>query len=66
MMELFWTVIGILGAIVIVVFAVASVTIWICNATDPCHHSYERIDDYNDKKMILVCRRCGKIKKLRK
>ena len=31
-----------------------------------CLHSYERIDTCNDKKMILVCRRCGKIKKLRK
>ena len=31
-----------------------------------CKHSYERIDDYNDKKMILICRKCGKIKKMRK
>lgn len=34
--------------------------------SESCKHSYERIDDYNDKKMILVCRRCGKIKTLRK
>ena len=31
-----------------------------------CKHSYERIDTCNDKNMILVCRRCGKIKKLKK
>ena len=41
-------------------------SIWIMKACDSCKHSYERIDDYNDKKMILICRRCGKIKKLRK
>lgn len=34
--------------------------------SDNCKHSYERIDNCNDKKMILVCRRCGKIKTLRK
>ena len=32
----------------------------------PCYHSYERVDTCNDKKMVLVCRKCGKIKKLRK
>ena len=31
-----------------------------------CKHSYERIDDCNNKKMILICRKCGKIKKIRK
>jgi Flp pilus assembly protein CpaB len=45
---------------------VVALSIWIIKACDSCKHSYERIDDYNDRKMILVCRRCGKIKKLRK
>ena len=40
--------------------------IWVTSPQCGCNHSYERIDDCNDKKMILVCRRCGKIKKLRK
>ena len=65
-MELFWIFIGILAVIIIAAFTIAGVTIWICNATDPCKHSYERVDTCNDKKMILVCRRCGKIKKLSK
>ena len=51
--------------IIIVVGAVAS-GICVMKACDTCNHSYERIDTGNDKKMILVCRRCGKIKKLRK
>ena len=34
--------------------------------SESCKHSYERMDNCNDKKMIFVCRRCGKIKKLRK
>lgn len=33
---------------------------------NPCKHSYERIDKYEDKQMILVCNKCGKIKRLRK
>lgn len=45
---------------------IAALSIWVMKACDPCTHSYERIDDYNDKKMVLVCRRCGKIKRLRK
>lgn len=49
-----------------VAIGAAAVSIWIIKACEPCNHSYERIDDANDKKMILVCRRCGKIKKLRK
>lgn len=56
-------------SVVLAIAAMASIgalSIWIMKACDPCRHSYERIDDYNDKKMILVCRRCGKIKKLRK
>jgi hypothetical protein len=45
---------------------VAALVVWIMKACDPCTHSYERIDNCNDKKMVLVCRHCGKIKKLRK
>lgn len=65
-MELFWILIGILAVIVIGTFTVAGVTIWICKATDPCRHIYERVDICNDEKMLFVCRKCGKIKKLRK
>ena len=54
--------------ILICVFAmlIAGVTLWICLATSPCEHYYKRIDSCNDKKMVLVCKRCGKIKRLRK
>lgn len=45
---------------------VAALSVWVMKACCPCEHSYERIDDCNDKKMVLVCRRCGKIKRLRK
>ena len=45
---------------------VVGVILNIYKITEQCLHSYERIDTPNDKKMILVCRRCGKIKKLRK
>jgi hypothetical protein len=49
-----------------VMAGVVGLSIWVIKACDSCKHSYERIDTCNDKKMILVCRRCGKIKKLRK
>ena len=49
-----------------VMSGVVALSIWVMKACDSCKHSYERIDDCNDKKMILICRRCGKIKKLRK
>jgi hypothetical protein len=58
-----------IGVIAVSFFVVAMVTgaiILICRYTDKCQHSYERVDTCNDKNMILVCRRCGKIKKLRK
>lgn len=45
---------------------IVALSIWVMKACDSCKHSYERIDNCNDKKMVLVCRRCGKIKKLRK
>lgn len=51
---------------IIAMGSVIALSIWFVKAYDSCKHSYERIDTYNDKKMILVCRRCGKIKKLRK
>ena len=47
----------------IVVVVLSFGVMMVCNS---CKHSYERIDTCKDKKMILVCRRCGKIKKLRK
>ena len=56
-------------AVVLGIVAMGSVialSFWIMKVCDSCNHSYERIDNCNDKKMILVCRRCGKIKKLRK
>jgi hypothetical protein len=49
-----------------VITGVVALSIWVMKACNACQHSYERIDNCNDKKMILVCRRCGKIKKLRK
>lgn len=49
-----------------IIAGVVALSIWVMKACDSCCHSYERIDDCNDKKMILVCRQCGKIKKLRK
>lgn len=58
--------IGVIAVSFFVVAMVAGATILICRYTDTCQHSYERVDTYNDKNMILVCRRCGKIKKLRK
>lgn len=55
------------GALVFLIAVVVILTIVAYKLTDgSCKHAYERIDDYNDKKMILVCRKCGKIKKLRK
>ena len=59
-------------AIVAVVFGfgvisgIIAVSIWFWKITNPCPHTYERIDTPNDKKVILVCRRCGKIKKIGK
>lgn len=51
---------------IIVMVSIAALSIWIMKACKSCNHSYERIDDYNDKRMVLVCRRCGKTKRLRK
>jgi hypothetical protein len=45
---------------------IAGISIWVYRVTTICLHTYKRIDDCNDKKMVLVCQRCGKIKRLRK
>ena len=50
----------------IVISGVIALSMWVMKTCNACNHSYERIDGANDKKMILVCHRCGKIKKLRK
>lgn len=52
-------------AIIAMAFVVA-LALLVLKICDSCNHCYERIDTCNDKKMILVCRRCGKIRKLRK
>ena len=44
----------------------AVLSILVIKIRNSCNHSYERVDTCNDKKMILVCDKCGKIKKLRK
>ena len=51
---------------VVLMIAFVGVLITTLKISDNCNHIYERIDTCNDKKMILVCRRCGKINKLRK
>ena len=59
-------ILAIVGGTMLITFSVAAIGVWIVKVCDSCNHSYERMDTCNDKKMILVCRRCGKIKKLRK
>ena len=58
--------IGAILALFIIISDICSLSIWVSRATDRCKHSYERIDDCDDKKMILICRKCGKIKKINK
>lgn len=65
-MEGFLIFAGVIGTLFLFVGGIAALTNWFSHFDGPCHHSYERIDTCNDKKCILVCRRCGKIKKLRK
>ena len=50
------------------IIAMAFIGVLVCTiiVDDKCKHSYKRIDDCNDKNVVLVCHRCGKIKKLRK
>jgi hypothetical protein len=50
----------------IVTGGIVALSIWVMKTFGSCNHSYERIDTCDDKKMVLVCRKCGKIKKLRK
>ena len=65
-MEAFLTFIGVMATILLACVVITGLVLWAYKAVDTCCHSYERVDTYNDKKMILVCRKCGKIKKLRK
>lgn len=51
---------------IIVMAGVVALSIWVVKAFDSCNHFYARIDNCNDKKMILICSKCGKIKKMRK
>ena len=56
----------IIALIILPGVAMAGLLLWLYKTETRCRHSYERIDDCNDKDMVLVCRRCGKIKKLKK
>lgn len=56
---------GVVGFFIVLVTAIV-VAVYKIIDTDVCSHSYERLDTCTDKKIILVCRKCGKIKKLRK
>ena len=62
MTEVILSVVLSITAMVIIV----ALGILVMKACCQCSHSYERIDDCNDKKMVLVCQKCGKIKRLRK
>lgn len=56
-------------SVVLAIMAMAgivAISLLVLKVCDSCNHCYERIDTCNDKKMVLVCSRCGKIKKLRK
>ena len=59
---------AILGIVVslIATAIIVGLSLLVLKVCDSCNHCYERIDTCNDKKMVLVCSRCGKIKKLRK
>lgn len=66
-MEAFLIFLGVMVTILIALLMILGMALWVYKVNDePCRHSYERVDTCNDKKMILVCRKCGKIKKLRK
>lgn len=65
-MIVFLILISIVVSICVIAMLIAGAILWICRVTNPCKHSYERINGYNDKKMTLVCQKCGKIKRLRK
>ena len=55
---------GVVIGLLMLIAGICALAKW--TISEECLHSYERIDTCNDKKMILVCRECGKIKKLRK
>jgi hypothetical protein len=55
-----------LGSILVVAIIFSGVMIWVTKPSNSCSHVYERIDTYNDEKMILVCQKCGKIKRFKK
>ena len=55
-----------IGSTLVILVVIVAVVIWICRTSESCLHLYSRIDDCNDKNMILVCRRYSKIMKLRK
>ena len=65
-MSVFLILIMIIAILFSVTALITGATILVCRLAYPCNHSYERVDTCNDKKMILVCRKCGKIKKLSK
>ena len=58
--------IGVIAGILILAAGMCGLAVWASNSMTDCSHSYERVDTCNDKKMIFVCRKCGKIVKLRK
>ena len=55
---------GVILGILVLVGGICVLAKW--TMSEDCDHCWERIDTCNDKKMILVCNRCGKIKKIRK
>ena len=66
-MEAFLIFLGVMATILIAFLMIIGMALWVYKVNnETCPHSYERVDTCNDKKMILVCHKCGKIKKLRK
>ena len=57
---------GIVGILILLAVGIVLLAILGTKMLAPCYHSYERVDTCNDKKIVLVCRECGRIKKLRK
>ena len=57
-------------AVFLAILAMAAVVgiswfvMWACNK-EPCLHTFEKFAE-NDKRIVLVCERCGKVKKVRK
>ena len=57
---------GIIGVFCLSFAGCAAVVLWAFKPQHSCNHRFDRVDDYNDKCFILVCSKCGKIKKLKK